>query len=367
MTAGPLSFLRTVLVPFLLTRGALLGAIAVGGTFVPLDQAACHGCAPTGSDLLDPLARWDGRWYVDIAQSGYSYRPGEQSNVAFFPVYPFLMRVVAAPLGGSPWALALSGLLLSNASLVAALAGLVRVARDELGDAVAARVPLMLVVFPTSVFLSAVYPESIFLLVAVSAFWAARGGHWRATGILAAIAALTRPFGIAVGFALVAEALGSAREHHALRWLSLAPAAAIGWWGYLTYITGEPLAFLLTQSAFRRVPSFPFDPVRDLFDPTVYGFPYFVGALLAVSLVLVALAWAMLRRSLALYATIVLAFLFAGGSLSSSMRYELAVFPAFFVLASLARFRIIGLLYVGVAFALSLVLGAMFARQFWIG
>jgi len=46
--------------------------------------------------LLGNWLRWDGWWYVNIAEHGYSYRPGHMSAVAFFPVYPLVVRAVAA-------------------------------------------------------------------------------------------------------------------------------------------------------------------------------------------------------------------------------------------------------------------------------
>lgn len=43
-----------------------------------------------------PLPRawvhWDSEWYARIAQEGYSYQPGQQSPVAFFPLYPLVIR-----------------------------------------------------------------------------------------------------------------------------------------------------------------------------------------------------------------------------------------------------------------------------------
>src|ERR687895_411944 len=52
--------------------------------------------------LLAPLARWDAAWYLRIAESGYG---GSDVRAAFFPLYPLLVRAVAAPFGASPGAL----------------------------------------------------------------------------------------------------------------------------------------------------------------------------------------------------------------------------------------------------------------------
>ncbi len=47
--------------------------------------------------LLDGWSRWDSAFYIEIAATGYSYnfeQPQSLNNVAFFPLYPFLIRVV---------------------------------------------------------------------------------------------------------------------------------------------------------------------------------------------------------------------------------------------------------------------------------
>src|SRR5260370_37231972 len=42
--------------------------------------------------FLDAWIRWDARWYETIALHGYSFSERAQSSVAFFPLYPLLMR-----------------------------------------------------------------------------------------------------------------------------------------------------------------------------------------------------------------------------------------------------------------------------------
>ena len=46
----------------------------------------------TLEDFLNFRSRWNGNWYLTIAADGYSYKgPEQQSNVVFFPLYPFLI------------------------------------------------------------------------------------------------------------------------------------------------------------------------------------------------------------------------------------------------------------------------------------
>ncbi len=363
----PSGLLRYALVPFLVTRLAILVAIGAASAWVPLNAAACLGCAPSGIEQLDGLARWDGRWYVDVAQNGYSYDPGQQSSIAFFPLYPALVRLVTLPFGNDRAAIVVGALLVSNVALLAALAALVRLAATELEMPAARRVPMLLLVWPASVFLSAAYPTSLFILLAAVAFLAARRDRWREAGIASALATLTRPFGIAVAAALLIEVARRPRGDRLrpLAWLASAPAAGIAWWAYLTALSGQPWAFLLAQARFRRAPSQPFAAVGELLDPAKYGFPYLVAGLFVLTLILVVVAWRRLRPTLPAYATLVLAFMVASGTLSSSMRYELAMFPILFVVA--VSERRVGFAYTAVSTALCLVLSAMFARQFWIG
>src|SRR5689334_10637806 len=48
----------------------------------------------------DRFARYDSGWYRGIAADGYAFIPGGRSNLAFFPLYPLLMRYGGHLLGG---------------------------------------------------------------------------------------------------------------------------------------------------------------------------------------------------------------------------------------------------------------------------
>ena len=60
-----------------------------------------HFSHPLGRlHIKDGWFQFDSGWYYDIVTRGYSYVPGQQSSVAFFPSFPLLTRVVAAVLPG---------------------------------------------------------------------------------------------------------------------------------------------------------------------------------------------------------------------------------------------------------------------------
>ena len=47
-------------------------------------------------DVVSLHARWDSFWYLDVVQNGYSleYNQWGLYNVVFFPLYPFLIKIV---------------------------------------------------------------------------------------------------------------------------------------------------------------------------------------------------------------------------------------------------------------------------------
>src|SRR4051812_15504809 len=145
---------------------------------------------PFLDSVLSPLARWDSVWYLGIAHDGYS-----GASSAFFPLYPLLVRTFAVT--GSPGALLVSAYFVSLGSLLGALWLMQRLVALELGsDAVARSAVLLLAVFPGALWFGAPYSESLFLLLSVGAFYAARTGRWWVAGALAAPAAATRSAGI---------------------------------------------------------------------------------------------------------------------------------------------------------------------------
>jgi hypothetical protein len=97
----------------------------------------------------------------------------------------------------------------------------------------------------------------------------------------------------------------------------------------------------------------------------VYGFPYLVLGLTLIIGALVVLSWRFLRPSLAAYATVVFLISIATGSLTSSPRYYLSVFPAFMVLAIVAR-AWASRIYLALGAAIGVLFTAMYALWYWV-
>jgi hypothetical protein len=149
-----------------------------------------------GTLLSAPAAAWDAGNYLTLARYGYGV--GRYLD-AYFPAYPTLVRFGA----WSDKAALVTAILVSLAALLGALYFLYRLVALECGPATARLTVLLMAFFPMSLFFSAVYTESLFLLLTVAAFYAGRRGWWARAGIAGALAAATRPTGVLVFFPLL--------------------------------------------------------------------------------------------------------------------------------------------------------------------
>jgi hypothetical protein len=191
---------------------------------------------------VDVWARWDSDWYLLIAQEGYADSPS--STPAFFPLYPALVGVVGRLLAGH---YVLAGVLLSLAACAVAFVLLHRLASHRLGAAGAGRAVLYLAVFPTSLFLGAVYSESLYLALALAAFLLAERGRFLGAGAVTGLAMLTRPVGVALLPALLLFAWRSPDRRRGFAGVAAAVTLAALYPLTLGIWIGEPLAPLRAQ------------------------------------------------------------------------------------------------------------------------
>jgi hypothetical protein len=219
--------------------------------------------------LLAPLARWDAVWYLRIAESGYAEGEG---RAAFFPLYPLLVRVVATPLGGSPAALLVGAYALALAAFLGALTLLHRLVALELGAPLARPALLLLAVFPGALYFGAPYSESLFLLLAVGAFYAARTGRWAWAGGCAAGAAATRSAGVLLMLPLAIVWWGSReRRIRDAAWVLLAPLGLAAFALFLGLTEGDALAFVHAHEAWYRELSIPLAGAWEGFGAAIDG------------------------------------------------------------------------------------------------
>ena len=136
------------------------------------------------------------------------------------------------------------GAALSTALMAVGMCLLYKLTNERFGRAIARRTVLFMSISPLAFVFSAVYAESLFLVLVAGTFLLAERGRFLGASLLAALGVLTRPVGLALVPALAVDGLGRARgplEAHradraAARWPR--PLFAL----YLWWETGDLLA-----------------------------------------------------------------------------------------------------------------------------
>jgi hypothetical protein len=345
----------------------------------------------SGPSLLEGWVRFDAGWYRSIAEDGYYFRgDDEQSSVAFFPVYPIVMRTFHSVFGGDTAAWGIAITLLSGLTVALLFH---RWCVPRLGEHRARYALAALLLWPYGWYLfGAVYADALFIALVIGAFVALEQGRTVAATVLGAVATACRPVGFAVVVGLLARELerqgvisfprldrvqtsrlGRAPvaqdvgvppplvrvDRRRLRARSLLPLFSLaGLASYMAYLWAkfdEPFAFVIAERApgwdleagprtwfkvefFERLADYPNDGVW-------YTSGLVVQALLAFGLLLLTpLVGRKFGWAYALYVVVVLAIPLVGSKDFQGIgRYALAAFPAFAVVGDrLAPRRRIG-------------------------
>jgi hypothetical protein len=314
---------------------------------------------------------------MQIAEHGYGSDGGLQGSIAFYPLYPWLIRLMHVAIHSYP----VAALVVS--SLVTLLGGMVfySLARFEFGRSVALWSLITLLLFPTGYFFHAPYTEGLFLLLSVGAFYAARCGHWALAGWLGGAAALTRTPGLLLLPALLVEwysqPLAERKAWPQAVWLGLIP---LGWIVYLlinVQVYETPLAFMSAQEVHWKVTlAWPWVSLEKALMRTHLltqlvsfkeGFIHGGAHLGAVLLLCIGLFWSLLRLrySYTVFLLLVTMQVTSLNFLLSTPRLMLSGFPLFFMLGHVAQNKILRLLWLIVALPLLWILLQRFVGGQW--
>jgi Mannosyltransferase (PIG-V) len=353
--------------------------------------------------LLAPSARWDSVWYLQIAHAGYF----SQQSSGMFPLYPLLIRIGGVIFHSE----LLVGLAISMVAMTAALYLLERLVGLDFTEATARTTVLLVAFFPVAFYLSAVYTESLYLLVSVGAIYAARRERWAVAGVCGGLAAATRSDGILVLVPLALIYLYGPRAHSPLGresswwkprypvrpsvgWLALVPVGLATYLAYLGIAHGQPLATYYAQkhywhhhfagpfgAVFQTLVGVP-DDVRRVFTGTGMhigpGDPITWNAHDLIDLGFVAFAatgaiaaWRRVPFAYFAYTFVLLMFDLSFPTheepLQSISRYTLVIFPVFIGWALLLKRRPrVTLAVLGASAALLAVFSALWATWAWV-
>jgi Gpi18-like mannosyltransferase len=254
--------------------GALLGATLL---------VHSHTAPPHLDGVGGYLAYGSAPAYLTIATHGYSYDPMQASNVAYFPLYPLLIRSASRLGGVTPvW----SGLFVSNLSLLVALAVAFRYFWIRGGGA-ASRAPVLavlaLALFPTGLFLRCVHSESLLLLWVVLALYSMlRGWPLWSCAVIVGLATASRPTGIVLVIPLGLHVWTSSPNWiiRARRYSYAMPLACSGLAIYMLFLASvydDAFAFVVAHSHWRLRAEVPLwekawalatlEPLRAVYEP----------------------------------------------------------------------------------------------------
>jgi hypothetical protein len=323
---------------------------------------------------LDWFMQWDGRWFLGIAGSGYSYDPHQMSSVNFLPLYPMLMRAVSWVVHNE----ALAGYIVSNGFCLAAAALLWKFTR-ELDDreAVADGAVLFFLLGPVAVFFSSLYSESAFIFFALASLWAARRQRWLLAGLCGVGAALSRSVGVLLVLPLFVEFVRAHGQPAAWRggstwgWLLCCGLPALATAGYVAYLGwrfGDPMAYVVSQRHGGHNFGMPWMLFsNDEFFNLPIFYRWWFGAA-AVAAVIMLVLGAVLRLPLAftVFSVALCGLYLSTRSLEGLPRFFSVVFPFYITLGRVhARWPALGTVLLATSTALFAFSVLLFVNGYW--
>lgn len=191
------------------------------------------------------LIRWDSFHYLNIIT-------GQEHLLVFFPLYPLVVSYFSIFLPTI-----FSGFFVSFLSLSTALYFLYKLIKDDFDIEVSQKSLALMLLFPTSIFFTLIYTESLFLALIVSFFYFLHKKKWLTAAIIGFFAALTRNVGIFLWAVYIVAILIEYYPRFLKRketWLSLLiPLGLITYCIYCYFVSGDFLAFITGQKAWSEI------------------------------------------------------------------------------------------------------------------
>lgn len=205
---------------------------------------------------------FDGVHYLRIAQNGYDFIPSQ----AFFPVYPFLIRLfnffpknsfLDTAIYVDP-SFFISGILVSNIFALLGFYVFYKLAKTEFDKKTALISLLFLLSWPTSFYFGAIYTESLFLFVSSLSFYFSLKKNFLLAGIFAFFASATKVVGVCLFILLAIEFYLSYKDKLKLNnkflkdilGVFIAPFGLLFYIFYLWRSFGKPFYFVQAQPLF---------------------------------------------------------------------------------------------------------------------
>lgn len=208
------------------------------------------------ADWYQGFGRWDGGWYRQIAEFGYT----KLQATAFFPLYPLLIRAVHSTTHLSYlW----SGFIISNLSFLFALVFLFKLVKREYNTPMAQRTLFLLTIFPAAMFYNVTYTESTTLLTTVLFFYFLRNDRWYSAMLSGFVATGVHDLGVVLAFPALLYLIRNRKDYtRGVFWWRFLSIGIIGlslvlYMVFLQLNFGTFLGFARAQAYWDRIPVIP--------------------------------------------------------------------------------------------------------------
>lgn len=369
---------ESVVIPFLTSRILLVltGYLAFmirANDLYPIRKVVEQGWHFTPYRFLDMWARWDSGWYFNLVVNGLNFTEG-QSNLAFFPLYPYLIRAsnfFLLDFREHRTTFTILGILISNLAFIGALLVLRKILlRSGFTEIFSQGVIWLLLLHPFGFYFSAVYTEGLFLFLVMATMWFCLEQKWLLVAITAALLTISRPLAqfivIPIAISYLVQNKGRIRWRDVISF-AIVPLVFIGYAVALYLVSGDWLMLLNSHQDWGHAYSDPWS-VLTYIDPNrpVLSMLH-IAVMIATILLLLVYMWRYPHKEWGLLGLLlVITPLFLGIS-NSLGRYSLQAFVAMIALQGLLENRpnMQRLVYY-LLFTVQILLFAGWVRFYWI-
>jgi len=311
--------------------------------------------------------RFDSGWYLDIAKNGYLLIENSQSNVAFFPLMPVLMKIGSfLPL----ISIEISGIILANLCAFLSFFVFYKLLLLKFKD-ISKLSLFLLIIFPSSFFLGFVYSESLFLFLTITAWYFAEKNKIIKSSICGIFAALTRPLGFLLFFPLLYKYYKEKTLNlSVLSGLLLIPIGIMPFLLYLYLKFNDFLIFQKVQMYWDRSFTWIWDTIFVYIIEIIYNFNFIIFLDLATLLIVIYLTiylWIKVDRAYSYWVAIGILTPSFTGTLASINRYSLVLFPIFIAIAKILKNKTIRIFYYIFSISILIYLTARVTLRYWGG
>ncbi|MBI4162588.1 MAG: hypothetical protein HY513_02805 [Candidatus Aenigmarchaeota archaeon] len=306
--------------------------------------------------FLNSWAQYDARAYLDIAENGYNSQFPGGGNYAWYPLYPLMIKIFASAVAfigvSFSFSYGLSAFLISNIFSFVAVYYLYKLTNQEFGNSkIAKRSVIYFSLFPTVYFLTAMYAESLLIALSIASFYYAKNERWFLASLTGFFAGMTRIQGAFLFFPISymyfrskEYKIKNIKANGCFLMLPLTGSAVVMLYHYI--ITGNAFIQFSTQAAYGRVLSLPWDSfmsaVLKIANATSLQdiFYHVFNIFMALGFLALA-AWSFkeMKKEYGIYFLISMIVPLSSTALLSISRHNLAMFPAFMLMAKLSEKR----------------------------